>query len=244
MCLWYDTESWEKLGFFGRVFNVFGIHLLFYLWLGNFVVAVVSYNEIPFSRLIESISISLGGVLNYITLTRLFLRRHQMTKIIRDLDKKFANVPRDTPRFKAWWVTFNKRFIKEGLFVFVFLIYGVFLGLPQFVYMVITGKLYFNSVLSSVSYTPGWWIQVVYQSGNTFYSGINFCIKECTWDEYLLLLGHTVRDAGGYSTGVVDRKGIRPREREAETDRSHSGDERASGVRIIVMQRVNVSGFF
>lgn len=65
MCLWYDTESWEKLGFFGRVFNVFGIHLLFYLWLGNFVVAVVSYNEIPFSRLIESISISLGGVMNY-----------------------------------------------------------------------------------------------------------------------------------------------------------------------------------
>lgn len=182
MYLWFDTESWAKLSRSGRIANIIMIQLLFFLWVSTFVSVILHYEELPIARITESISISIGGLLSYVSLNLFYQNRDQLTWVVEAIDKKITSVPRNTPRYEKYWIGFRKRFIFEGTFIGAFLIGGIALGVPQLFYMLITGNLYYDSSLplSSVPYTTGWWIQMVYQGGNAIYSGICYSLKEFT----------------------------------------------------------------
>ena len=62
----------------------------------------------------------------------------------------------------------------------VFTTMGIFNSFPGVVYALVTGKLYYETVipLSDASFSWGWWLQFLYQSVDALYSGVFYSLKE------------------------------------------------------------------
>lgn len=183
MWLWFDTESWKEQPRAIKICNMVIINGLLVLWLAILVTVFLKIEELPIATIAESISISIGGFMNWISLLRLYQMRDCMTRTIKSVDEKIRAIPKDSPRYEKWWANFNKRYILEGTFFITIVCVGISQGLPQSIYMLYTGNLYYDCALpyQGDSYTLSWWIHGIYQAGDAMYSGINYALKEFTW---------------------------------------------------------------
>lgn len=114
---------------------------------------------------------------------RMATERDTLTQAVRAVDEKVLAVPKDTPRWEKWWQETRRNYVTEGRILLVGCLLPLAVGIPQLVYMVRTGRLYFDSAipLSDVSYSWQWWLQAVYQSCNPTGACFLYSLKEFLW---------------------------------------------------------------
>lgn len=156
---------------------------MFLLWPLVIIRICVDFHALSVSRMTEGISISLGGCLTFISCIRSAMQRDILTQVVRSIDEKFLAVPKDGERFKRWWQETRRFYVRQGYVLVVFTSGGLVIGLPQMLYMLFTGNLFYDTVtpLSEVAYTAPWWLQMVYQSWNPMFAGVYYSLKEFLW---------------------------------------------------------------
>lgn len=182
-CLWSDTDAWAKSGWLRKLLNFVIVALLFVLW--PFVILRVyrDFAELSIPRVAEAISVGVGGALTMLSSLRMATERDTLTQAVRAVDEKVLAVPKDTPRWEKWWQETRRNYVTEGRILLVGCLLPLAVGIPQLVYMVRTGRLYFDSAipLSDESYSWQWWLQAVYQSCNPTGACFLYSLKEFLW---------------------------------------------------------------
>lgn len=178
--MWYDTEDWTKISFFKKCFNIVLIHFVFFLWIIVGIRVSRDYRVLSAPRLAESFSVGLGGFLVYLSFLRYASHRHQLTKVIREVDAKFLAVPKSTQREKEWWKKATKNYLTEGYIFFGGMFVGSLPGVSQFLAMLLSGTLFYDTVvfISDESYSWPWWLQCFYQGWNIAFAGFFYSIKD------------------------------------------------------------------
>lgn len=178
--LFNDTEDWAKASRLKKALNYAAILFLFFLWLCVIIRLFIDWKELPISKIAEGMSLSLGGLMTFISLVSLALNRDSVTDMIRVIDEKYRAVPKSSARNKAWWEKARETYILEWHIVCLSIVPSVSMAAPQLVYMIVTGELFYQTAipLSKESYTWQWWVQMAYQTINVPWSGIAFSLKE------------------------------------------------------------------
>lgn len=180
--MWYDTEEWEKASRTAKALNFLLAHICAVLWALLAIRGYQDFNQLSPPRLAESISVVVGGITAYLSFVRYSQERHNITKVIKEVDGKCLSVPlpTDSPRYKQWCQETKKLYRTEGLIMFGSILTGVGMGFSQFLFVVMTGTLFYDSVifLDDESYSWPWWLQSVYQGAVVLYSGIFYSLKD------------------------------------------------------------------
>lgn len=128
----------------------------------------------------EGISHALGGCMSFFINTWSGMQRDMLTQVIQSVDEKFLAVPKDTPRFQKWWKETRRNYVTEGYTLLVFSFFSFAISVPQLLFMVVTGRLFYDTAmpLSDESYKWQWWLQVAYQSFGPFCFVLYGTLKE------------------------------------------------------------------
>lgn len=180
--MWHDTEEWAKATRPTKALNIVLAHMCVALWALLVIRGYQDFNQLSPPRLAESISVFVGGMATYLSFLVYTQERHNITKVINEVDRKCLSVPipTDSPRYKQWLEETKRLYKTEGLIVCGCILTGVVLGFSQFLFVVMTGTLFYDSVIfiSDESYSWPWWLQSVYQGGVVLHSGIFYSLKD------------------------------------------------------------------
>lgn len=178
--MWSDKDQWAKDSLFEKIFHIFQFLAYFGLWILVVLRVIQDYKMLSIPRLAEGISLAIGGVITFISFLLFNYRRDELTMIFNKLDDIYMAVPKKTEIELEWWQRATKFYILEIKLLLAAIAGGILICGPEGVLCLINGDLYYDTVipLSVEAYTPGWWIQYIYQSLVPTLSGIFFSLKE------------------------------------------------------------------
>lgn len=179
LLMWFDSEEWAKASKLAKSLHVTMIVLLFFFWVFLIGRTFKDFHEVPVTLVAEAVARTLGGYLVVMSFLLLNYYRDDLTECIRVIDIKFRSVPIDSDRKRAWKKETTETFVFELKFFLVLLTMGVLCGVPLLITVIATGEHAFDTVkLYTASYSPGWWLELVYQMGMNVISGIFFACKQ------------------------------------------------------------------
>ena len=155
---------------------------LYSLWVLLFGRVVTDSANLPTNRIVEGLSFCLGGTLTFFSFIRLHTKRDTLTEVIQELDRHIFAVPKDTPGSIKWWQETRQIYLWEFYTLCVGCVFGLGISIPQSVSIVITGKIYHNTLIRhEATYCLSWWLEMVYQGLNTLLSGLFYFSKDMMW---------------------------------------------------------------
>lgn len=177
--MWFDTEEWAMAPKLAKAMHVTMIVSLFFFWLFLMGRTLKDFEDVSVTLIAEAVARTLGGHLVFLSFLLLNYYRHDLTECIRALDVKFRSVPIDSERKRAWKKETTKKYVFELKLFLVLLTMGVLCGVPLLLTVIISGEHAFDTIkLYTESYSPGWWLELVYQMGINIISGIFFACKQ------------------------------------------------------------------
>lgn len=178
----YDTEAWKRASRLAKGIHVLIVLGLLSLWILLFGRVVTDFRNLPTDRIVECLSYCLGGTLTFFSFIRLHMKRDTLTEVIQELDRRIFAVPKDSPRSLKWWQETRQIYIWEFYILCAGCVFGLGISIPQSVSIVITGKMYHDTLIRhKATYCLSWWLELVYQGLNTLLSSLFYFPKDMMW---------------------------------------------------------------
>ena len=110
------------------------------------------------------------------------MKRGTLTEVIQELDRHIFAVPKDTPVSIKWWQETRQIYLWEFYTLCTCFAFGLGMAIPQYAYMVVTGKMYYDTLIHhEATYCLSWWLEMVYQGLNPLVAGVFYFAKDMMW---------------------------------------------------------------
>lgn len=189
--VWYNAESWQKVGIPEKILNFFiGVFVAVFWFLVGYEVRSFEMILDNAVEICKTISVVLGACMTITKFTTGWTKREKLSNLILEVDRRVrlsrSNVSEELHKFS----------IQQYLF-FAKVVVAV-MALPAcmsasiFMYTLVTGEQYYKLALpfDRPPYSPAWWIEAIICQIAISLCNIIYSISDCMWIELILQLAY------------------------------------------------------